>query len=36
MLDCQDLDEALGWAAKMPGAKYGSVEVHPVATYTQE
>ena len=36
MLDCQDLDEALGWAAKMPGAKYGSVEVRPVATYTQE
>ena len=35
MLDCQDLDAALGWAAKMPGAKYGSVEVRPVATYTQ-
>ena len=36
MLDCKDLDEAIGWAAKMPGAKYGSIEVRPVATYTQE
>ncbi len=36
MLDCQDLDEALRWAAKSPGAKYGSVEVRPVMTYPQE
>lgn len=36
MLDCKDLDEAIGWAAKMPGAKYGSIEVRPVMTYTQE
>ena len=36
LLDCKDLDEALDWAAKLPGAKYGSVEVRPVLTYTQE
>lgn len=36
MLDCKDLDEAIGWAAKVPGAKYGSIEVRPVNIYTQE
>ena len=36
LLDCKDLDEAIGWAAKIPGAKYGSIEVRPVVTYTQE
>ena len=30
ILDCQSLDEALGYAAKIPSAKYGSVEVRPV------
>ena len=30
LLDCKDLDEAIGWAAKMPGAKYGSIEIRPV------
>ena len=30
LLDCQDLDEAIRWAAKLPGAKYGSIEVRPV------
>ena len=30
ILDCQDLDEAVRWAAKIPTAKYGSVEVRPV------
>lgn len=33
VLDCADLDEALEWAAKMPGAKYGSVEIRPVMTF---
>jgi hypothetical protein len=27
--DCASLDEALDWAAKIPGAKYGSIEVRP-------
>ncbi len=31
MLDCKDLDEAIGWAAKNPAAKYGSIEVRLVA-----
>ena len=30
LLECADLDEALGWAAKCPGSWYGSVEVRPV------
>jgi hypothetical protein len=36
MLDVKDLDEAIRWAAKLPGAKYGSVEVRPAITYTQD
>jgi hypothetical protein len=27
MLDCKDLDEAIGWAAKIPYAQGGSIEV---------
>jgi hypothetical protein len=30
LLDCKSLDEALDWAAKIPGAKYGSIEVRPL------
>jgi hypothetical protein len=30
LLDCADLDEALRWAAQIPGAWRGSVEVRPV------
>jgi hypothetical protein len=30
LVDCQDLDEALRWAAKIPTAAYGSVEVRPL------
>ena len=33
LLDCKDLDEALGWAAKIPGAQHGAVEVRPVMDY---
>jgi hypothetical protein len=28
--ECATLDEALDWAAKIPGAKYGSIEVRPI------
>jgi hypothetical protein len=28
--ECKTLDEALDWAAKIPGAKYGSIEVRPI------
>jgi hypothetical protein len=27
LLECKDLDEALRWAARVPHARYGSVEV---------
>jgi hypothetical protein len=30
VLECKDLDEALAWAAKIPGAQYGCVEVRPL------
>ena len=30
LLDCKDLDEAIEWAAKIPGAQSGCVEVRPV------
>ncbi len=33
LLDCKDLDEAIGWAAKIPGAQTGSIEVRPVMDY---
>jgi len=29
-LECNGLDEALDWAAKIPGAAFGSIEVRPV------
>ena len=30
LIEAGDLDAALGWAARMPSAEYGSVEVRPV------
>jgi hypothetical protein len=33
LLDCKDLDEAISWAAKIPGARHGKVEVRPVMEY---
>ena len=30
IIDCADLDEALDWAAKVPSAAYGTIEVRPV------
>ena len=35
MLECKDLDEALSWAVRLPGAKFGTIEVRPINTYTQ-
>jgi hypothetical protein len=32
MLDVPDLDAAIGWAEKCPGAGWGVIEVRPVAT----
>jgi hypothetical protein len=30
ILDCDDLDAAITWAATIPSAKYGAVEVRPL------
>jgi hypothetical protein len=30
LLDCKDLDEAIEYAAKIPGALWGTVEVRPI------
>jgi hypothetical protein len=35
LLDCKNLDEAIGWAAKIPYAKDGSIEIRPVITYAE-
>jgi hypothetical protein len=29
-VNANDLDEAIAWAAKIPGAEHGSIEVRPV------
>ena len=36
LLDCKDLDEALKWAAQIPGAWRGRVEVRPVVDFSGE
>jgi hypothetical protein len=33
LIDVPDLDAAIDWAAKCPGAKYGSVEVRPIMEF---
>jgi hypothetical protein len=30
VLECADLDQAIDWAARCPGASHGTVEVRPV------
>jgi len=30
LMDCADLDDALGWAARIPGVRDGAVEVRPL------
>jgi hypothetical protein len=30
VLECADLDEAIDWAARCPGAGHGTVEIRPV------
>jgi len=30
LLECADLDEAISWAAQIPGAWHGRIEVRPV------
>jgi hypothetical protein len=35
LLNCKDLDEAIEMAAKIPGAKHGSIEIRPVVDFSQ-
>jgi hypothetical protein len=30
LFECKDLDEAIAWAGKCPGARFGTIEVRPV------
>jgi hypothetical protein len=36
LVECADLDQAIGWAARIPGARGGTVEVRPVTDYDQQ
>jgi hypothetical protein len=33
LFECKDLDEAIEWAGKCPGAKWGTIEVRPVMEF---
>ena len=33
LLNCNNLDEAIDWAAKCPGARAGSIEVRPIMEF---
>jgi hypothetical protein len=33
LLNCKDLDEAIGFAAKIPAAKDGSIEIRPIMEF---
>ena len=30
LLECDSMDEAMDWAARIPGAQYGAIEVRPI------
>jgi hypothetical protein len=36
LVEAKDLDEAIGLAARIPGAKDGSIEVRPIMVYSPE
>jgi len=35
LIEAESLDEAIAWAAKIPGSKHGSVEVRPVMVFEE-
>lgn len=35
LLECKDLDEAIQWAAKIPNARDGSIEVRPIVDFSK-
>jgi hypothetical protein len=36
LVDVESIDEAIEWAAKIPSARYGSIEVRPVVVWDRE
>ena len=36
LLECDSMDDALDWAARIPGAEHGAVEVRPVYVDPEE
>ena len=36
LLECESMDDALDWAARIPGAQHGAVEVRPVHVDPEE
>jgi len=36
VIDVADLDEALTWAKRMPNVTYGSVEIRPLSSHSQD
>jgi hypothetical protein len=36
LVNVDSLDEALDWAAKIPGARHGSIEVRPVMVFEED
>jgi hypothetical protein len=36
VIDVEDLDAAIEWAAKMPSVDYGSVEIRPLSAHEQD
>lgn len=33
LLECKDIDEAIEYAAKIPDARYGSIEIRPILVF---
>ena len=36
MVEAENLDEAVAWAAKIPSATYGSIEVRPIMEFPED
>jgi len=36
LIEAESLDEAIEWAARIPGARHGSVEVRPVMVFEED
>jgi hypothetical protein len=36
LLECADLDQAIEWASRIPGASRGCIEVRPIVEFTSE